>query len=192
MRRYFLILAALIFLAQLVQAQAPARTAPSVGGFWYGFGLGAGAVRLSCDICQAETHAGAVAAFRLGGAPSARLRLGLEASGWGEASGDLRRRQGSLTAIAQWRIAPRSRWHATGGAGVTAFRVSEDGLSLSTTVPAFHLGLGYEIPLTPAYALVPALGVSRSLGGSLDLDGQEVVDGAAVTSLHAGLSLLLY
>ena len=58
MRRYFLILAALIFLAQLVQAQAPVRSAPPVGGFWYGFGLGAGPVRLSCDICQAETHAG--------------------------------------------------------------------------------------------------------------------------------------
>jgi hypothetical protein len=189
MRRYFLVVALLLFLAQVVQAQAPR---PTRGGFWYGFGLGIGAIRLSCDLCRPDTHAGAVATLRIGGSPSRQLRLGLEATGWGEPSGDLRRREATLGVAAQWRVAPGSRWVLLGSAGGSWLRISEAGDAITATSPFIHAGVHYEIPLAPAYAIAPSLGVSRSFAGVLRLDGQEVTRGAGLTRAQVGLSLLLY
>jgi len=189
MRRYFLVVALLLFLAQVVQAQAPR---PTRGGFWYGFGLGVGAIRLSCDLCRPDTHAGAVAVLRIGGSPSRQLRVGLEATGWGEPSGDLRRREATLGVAAQWRVGPGSRWVLLGSAGGSWLRISEAGDAITATSPFIHAGVHHEIPLTPAYAIAPSLGVSRSFAGVLRLDGQEVTRGAGLTRVQVGLGLLLY
>jgi hypothetical protein len=189
MRRYVLLVAALLFLAQVVQAQ---QARPPRGGFWYGFGLGAGAIRISCDLCLPDTHAGAVATLRIGGSPSRRLRVGLEATGWGEPSGELRRREATLGLAAQWRLAPGSRWLLLGSTGASWLRISEADDALTATAPFIHLGVSHEIPLAPAYAIAPTLGVSRSFGGVLRLDGSEVTRGAGVTRAQVGLNLLLY
>jgi hypothetical protein len=189
MRRYILVVAFLLFLAQVVQAQ-PAR--PPRGGFWYGLGLGAGALRLSCDLCRPDTHTGAVATLRIGGSPSRQLRLGLEATGWGEPSGDLLRREATIGLAAQWRVNPRARWVLLGSGGASWLRISEAGTAITSTAPFILAGVQYEIPLAPAYALTPTIGVSRSFAGVLRLDGSEVTRGAGVTRVQAGVGLLLY
>ena len=146
----------LVCQADTVSAQQP-RTRE---GFWAAFGLGYGANSMSCGAgCSVNPDAkgGSVtASLKLGGTPSARLRLGSEVNVWiKDLSGGVTESVGNVSAVAYFYPARRSGFFVKGGVGVASVELSQGGSSASQTGVGFLVGLGHDMPVSRKISLTP-------------------------------------
>lgn len=148
---------ALVLCAQLAAAQQAAATRQ---GFWVALGLGYGVNSMSCGSgCTVNSDAkggGATASIKMGGTPSARLRLGGEVNVWTkDLGGGVTESVGNVSAAAYFYPSARGRFFLKGGVGVASVDLSQGSSTASTEGIGFLAGLGYDVRLSRKMSLTP-------------------------------------
>lgn len=178
-------------------AQGPARS-----GFWLEGAIGTGTVRNSCHSCPYVTVAyGSADYFRIGGALSPRVLVGLEV--FALSSSDLalapgaapvEAENGSIAPIVIWYVG-RSGFFLKGGAGLArgSFLVrtaSGQGITTGRTGSSLTFGVGWDIGIARWLALTANLGTYVTAIGDVDVNGT-VVDDLIATVYEAGVGIAL-
>lgn len=167
-------LAAIAILSLLVSGVAWAGDNPHHhGGFFIGFNLGAGTADVTVPSeGDADREWGAAADFRLGGAVTENLLLGLESSGWAKEE-DGSTLSLSTLAFGVTYYPGETGFFLRGGIGFASssyeFELS-NGFTQSKTETGFGLqgAMGYEWRLTQKFAMGPQVEyVYLNIGGDL-------------------------
>ena len=132
----------------------------SRGGFWAGFGLGAGGE--SYDLRDGTGYGGTLyrptVSFRAGGTVSQQLRLGGEVLAWINENGDATESLTSFLFLAQLYPASSSGLYLKGGLGLGRNAVDfRDGYGIGDTGFAGLVGAGWEIRVGRKIYLNPAV-----------------------------------
>ena len=181
----------------VLAAQGPARS-----GFWLEGAIGTGTVRNSCHACGYVTVAyGSADYFRIGGALSPRVLVGLEV--FALSSSDLtlapgaapvEAENGSIAPIVIWYVG-RSGFFLKGGAGLArgSFLVrTASGQAITTKRMGSSLtfGVGFDIGIARWLALTANLGTYVTAIGDVEVDGTPV-DDLIATVYEAGVGIAL-
>lgn len=176
----FLLTAALAFAAPLGAQD------PDDGGFSFGIGVGAGYVRVSCDICQRSRDLGPSAYVRLGTSIQPGLRVAAEATAWTHEVEEERENLGAAMAVLY--LHPRQGpLYVKGGLGYVAYRAGDE---IAANGLAMQLGAGYELRLG-------RVGVSNYINmigssfGSLKNENTTIAQDVSTTLLQFGVALTL-
>jgi hypothetical protein len=130
------------------------------GGFWAGFGLGAGGERfdLRDGLGYSDELYRPTVSIRLGGTPSRQLRLGGEILAWINEQGDAVESLTSFLFVGQLYPAGRAGLYLKGGLGLGRNAVDfEDGYGVGDTGFAGLVGAGWELQVGRRWYLVPAV-----------------------------------
>jgi len=173
--------------ATALSAQAPGGPAGSPAAsernLWVGFGLGAGTLRFTCDLCASGRDGGPSAFVLLGARASPRVRVAVEAGGWTRDDDGVRETlyRGGVTGFYHPR--PESGLHLLAGLGWVGYRADDIGYDSA----ALSVGLGWDWAL-PGGALA-----GWSVGNAVRIDaasfGRFRNDDARVVG-DVGLSLV--
>jgi len=161
--RVFAALVALALAAPAVQAQNPNTRE----GFWWSFGMGAGAAKPNGDFDFVERETGLSGYLRLGGTVSPGLLIGVESNGWVSSNRYSDDSYGFLGPVAMYYPSATGSFYLKGGLGmVTAGNGygGLDGLGFGLS-----LGLGNEFRVGKNFSLNLFANVIQGMG--LDLDG---------------------
>jgi hypothetical protein len=128
-------------------------------GFWIGFGIGGGSVKIQ-DSGQ-DALGGAAAYVRLGGTLGQRWLLGGEAIGWGRSENGVSYTRSNTTVTAMFYPSQNTGFYLKGGLGFSFVNVSTDALgpdlSYSRGGGGLTLGAGFDIQLGDNIYLSPNL-----------------------------------
>lgn len=130
------------------------------GGFWAGFGLGAGGERfdLRDGLGYSDELYRPTVSIRLGGTPSRQLRLGGEILAWINEQGDAVESLTSFLFVGQLYPAGGSGLYLKGGLGLGRSAVDFDnGYGVGDTGFAGLVGAGWELQVGRRWYLVPAV-----------------------------------
>jgi hypothetical protein len=140
------------------------------GGFWLGFGLGAGGESFDPrdGLGYTDELYGPTVSIRLGGTPSQQLRLGGEVLAWFNEEGPAVQSLTSVLLVGQLYPIKSTGLYLKGGAGLGRSAVDfEDGYGVGDTGLAGLLGLGWEVRVGRRLYLNPAVDfVGHRYGGS--------------------------
>ncbi len=166
------------FLLLLAITVAPSGVAAQAdrGGFFIGFGLGAGSLGVE-DGDERETALSGY--FKLGGAINDKVLLGAETNGWvkneSEGGADATVTSASLSAVAYLYPSPTSGFYLKGGVGIARLDLEASGFGLTYTDSengtALSAGVGYDMGFGGRFALTPYANLIYSSfeGGSTNL-----------------------
>jgi len=176
--------------AQLAAAQAP----PARHGFWGAFGLGYGNNSLTCsDGCSFNSTAkggGLTMALKLGGTPSARVRLGGEVNLWTKDQSGETESVGNISATVYFYPAARSGFFLKGGVGVASFQLIRGNSTTIADGIGFLTGLGYDIRVGSKVSLSPIANFYFGHDGDLsDASGGVAIPGIKHAIADVGLSV---
>lgn len=167
-------------------ASAQAREKPD--GVWGGFGLAAGAARVSCQVCDFGTEIGPVVSLTFAAPVSRWISVGVEGGLWTH-SGD---GMSNVSLVIYWYPEPTSAFFFKAGAGLANYRHSQPGsVTARTNGLGFVAGFGYLARVGESVFLGPAIGVRYGRVGTIDAYNdyartQVVFDfGLAVTTYFA-------
>ncbi len=175
--------ALLALTGQPLQAQPQART-----GFWWGFGLGHGWVRVSCDICEGSRGTGWSGTGRLGGTVSRWVRLGAELNGWTRSEAGVDEFLGSVSAVAYWYPSSDGPWFVHGGLGYVTYRIEDSENTLTSSGLGPHFGAGREFRVTSSISAAPYVNALLTPArGTLDFNGNQQAEGVSLWLIQLGL-----
>ena len=170
----------------LTAATADATQPHDRNGFFIGFGLGGGSASLTNSDGESDSDGGGTGQFRIGGAVTPQLTLGLESASWthtySEAGVDFTWTFSVGTFGATWFPIVDQGFFVRGGLGFG--RAQADLAVGSVRVSASEGGLGllaatgYEWRLTRKFALGPQVELTHIAIGGDEIDSITVVDGA--------------
>jgi hypothetical protein len=145
-------------LAVLACLCAVARPAPAQEreGILFGVGFGYGSLGFSCDGCGDERDGSYSGNIRVGYALSPRFLVGVEGQGFykDEPGGYLT--ANTVTGSVYYYPLERTPLFVRGGIGLGLISIGVDGVGTETeTGFGWSLGVGYDIPVGPTYALTP-------------------------------------
>lgn len=144
------------------------------GGFWVGFGLGAGgeAFDLRDGLGYSEALYRPTVSVRLGGTPNQHLRLGGEILAWINEHDDATESLSSFLFIGQLYPAANTGLYLKGGLGLGRNAIDfEDGYGVGDTGFAGLLGAGWEVRVGRRFYLNPAVDVVEHRYGGRGGDG---------------------
>jgi hypothetical protein len=163
-------------------AQTPAATPVEQtferSGFFIGLGLGYGSLDITCDGCEVDREGGLSGYFKLGGAVSSQVLLGVESNGWYKSEEGTSITFGTLTGSVYLYPSPAANFYLRGGAGLATFAVEDFD---TETGFGWSVGLGYDIPIGRKSALTPFANLSFGH-----------INDATVNVLQAGLGINWY
>ncbi|MEZ4585257.1 MAG: hypothetical protein R2909_02525 [Gemmatimonadales bacterium] len=180
----------------LVAFAAPlsAQTAPNRQGFFLSLGLGGGSLGVNCPQCdfQLDDRLNGIAGYlRFGGTVSPNLLVGVEGSGWIKNSEGLERRVAAATLVF---LAYPSRtagfFFKAGAGGIRA--VVEDGIdNLVGEGLVVQGGIGFDLYLSPGFAITPYVDYLYSTGVAADFDGVSLGIDLNPNLLQVGVALTI-
>ena len=175
-----LILAAVLAAgAEPLSAQIPAgRGAPAAevepveprSGTWWAVGLGAGALRFTCDLCAEERDRGPSLLVMLGAYAGPRLRVALEGGGWTRDDDGVREALYRAGVTGFFHPREDSGLHLLAGLGWVGYRADE----LRYDSGSLSVGLGWDFPILSDWTLGNALRIDAGSFGSFKNDGDRV------------------
>jgi hypothetical protein len=159
-----MLVASVVALTLCTPLRAQSAVAPS-RRFWAALDASAAGLRLGGDPYDSPVVGRIAASLHLGVTASRRVALGLEVGAW-QASPPLALSRSVVFGLvgAQWQP---TRWPAwlSGRVGALAYKETAPGGSQrSASAIAVEVGLGYDIPLSPAWALTPHLSYLTTFG----------------------------
>ncbi len=154
----------------LLMATAPLK-AQERKGLFVGFGLGWGSLDLTCDGCEMDRESGFSGNFRIGGAASDKLLVGVESEGWFKSENGGSVSFGTLTGSVYFYPATKG-LYLRGGLGLAVLTASDGFLSDTETGFGYSFGAGYDIPVARKTALTP---YANWMFGSFDGFGANVI-----------------
>ncbi len=165
--------------------------------FWLGGGLGAGAGRLQCGICESEGVQGTSGYFRAGTTLNPRLLVGGEAALWQRSADEGKRRILAFTAGLWWYPKPPAGWFIRAGTGLSRWRAWDQGEAVTSKSLVLVVGAGYEARVGPRLLVSPFINLFGSGSGGLWLESWDEVSyerhrlpsGAHALLLQAGVGL---
>jgi hypothetical protein len=140
-------------------------------GLFVGFGLGWGSLDVTCDGCEVDREAGFSGTFRIGGAVSDKLLVGVESEGWFKSIDGTAISFGTLTASAYFYPATKG-LYLRGGLGLAVLSANDGYSSDSESAFGYSFGAGYDIPVARKTALTP---YANWMFGSFDGGGANVI-----------------
>jgi hypothetical protein len=158
-------------------------------GFWFGAGVGTGVQRVGCDICRGHMDGGWAARVAMGGTISSHLRIGAELHGWTDRTEDIRFRSYSLMPALYWYPSTRTPYFFVGALGLMGYRASDGSESLSSSSLGLTAGAGYEMPLSPGFAIAPFFTYTGSILANLKHDRTDIT-GAQFSLFQLGFALM--
>ena len=178
--------ATVMALAALALA-APVRAQSSNdGGVWLGAGVGAGWVRVSCDVCQTSRDLGPSAFVRIGTSINPILRVAGEATAWTHEAEDVRENLGAAMAVLY--LHPnQGALYFKAGLGYLGYRAGDD---IALNAAGMQLGAGYELRLGEL-ALNNYLNLLSSSFGTLKNESTAIAEDVSTTLLQFGVGLTL-
>lgn len=141
---------------------AAQTTGSSPTGLWYGVGLGAGALRFTCDLCADTRDRGASVTAMIGAWATPAVRVALEGGGWTLDDGGDRETlwRAGLTGFVHPR--PGSGLHLLAGLSWVGYGVDE----ISYDSGALSVGIGWDFPFVPGWTIGNAVRVDAASFGS--------------------------
>jgi hypothetical protein len=156
------------------------------GGIWLGVGVGAGWVRVSCDICQTSRDVGPSAFVRVGKSVRPGLRVAGEVTAWTHEVEAERENVGA--AMAALYIQPREGpLYAKVGLGYVGYRAGEN---IAMNAVGLQLGAGYELRLGEL-ALSNYVNLISSSFGVLKNESITIAEDVSTTVLQFGIAFTL-
>jgi hypothetical protein len=156
-------LCALLAVALATTASAQAQTR---NGFWFGGGLGYGAMGLSCDGCADLGREGSISGFAsAGGTLRQNILLGVELNGWTKSEGASSITMGNISGAAYWYPMPTQGLFLKAGAGYSNLRADDGVTSASDGGLGILAGVGYDIRAGRNLSITPTANWFR---GSFD------------------------
>ncbi len=182
--------------AQVGPRLATAEAEPATRGakgLWMGVGVGAGSSLVTCGICREDRLGGPSGYMGLGATLRPDLLVGAEGTIWVHASEEIDQYLGALTLAAYLYPRRGSGFFVKGGLSGLRYVATEDGSAgeddASATTLGVGLGVGYEFPIRPGYALVPFLNLVASSFGSLSQGGETLASDLNVSLIQFGVGL---
>jgi hypothetical protein len=180
----------------LLAASAAAQSTPAEGrsGFHAAVGLGYGSVGVSCDGCGTTRENNPAIMLRFGGAIRPSIVLSGEVTGWTKDNSDGSTDQFSFVSfVTQWYPQPTNGFYVKGGIGGAALKsVGTDptlgSVELSTTNLGLQGGVGYDLHLSPGFALTPYADFLYAVGADAKLNGGSTGLNVGANMIHVGLA----
>jgi hypothetical protein len=178
--------AAVLLLAALSLAVPLRAQSSDDAGLSLGAGVGAGWVRVSCDICQTSRDLGPSAFLRVATAIKPGLRVAGEVTAWTHEAEDLRENLGAAMAVLYVQPHDGALYFKT-GLGYVGYRAG-DNIALNSA--GMQLGAGYELRIG-GLALSNYLNLIGSSFGSLKNEDTTIADDVRTTLLQFGVAFNL-
>lgn len=186
MRHTPLLLACAVGFAALA-APLAAQRPQTRQGFWIGFGVGDGSLGWECDGCASQSHNGPTGYLKLGGTPSAKVRLGAEIDTWSLDFGPAKVTAVVAAFAVDWYPGASGGFFVKGGVGGSSYFRETASSNAKSSSGALLLGAGYDVRVGRNISLTPMLTFWGS--GKADLED----NGAAINTglRHTGATLQL-
>jgi len=155
-------------------------------GLRLGAGVGAGWVRVSCDICQSSRDLGASAFVRVEKPMKPGVRVAGEVTAWTHEAEDLRENLGAAMAVLYLQPNDGGLYFKS-GLGYVGYRAGDD-IALNSL--GAQLGAGYELRIG-GVALSNYLNLISSSFGSLKNEDTTIADDVRTTLLQFGVAVNL-
>lgn len=160
-------------------------------GFWFQGGLGAGGLKVSCDIlgaveCPDKTEAGGIARIALGGRLSPAIHLGGSLDLWAKSEGEITVSYGSTSLLVMVYPVRTSGFWLNFGTGYSLYTEDAPGAQFEVESISFVSGLGYDIRVGPMLSLTPFLDGVVSAPGKIKLNGVKLPDSDATPMMLGG------
>ncbi len=142
---------------------APAASAAAGSGIWWGVGLGAGAMRLTCDICAADRERGPAVNIMLGATATSSVRVAAEAGGWTYDDDGVRETLFRAGVTGYVYPLPNRGLHLLGGVNWVGYRADQ----LRYDSGALSVGVGWDVAIIGGWTVGNALRLEAASFGSL-------------------------
>jgi hypothetical protein len=182
----------------LATTSAAAQQSAYRKGFWLAFGAGPGYGKGTCGVCVTTRETGPAGQVRVGGTISEHLSASVEGTGWRGDGAVTLRQLAMVSAVGTWYPLPRLGLHGKAGLGGYWYQEEDAVTQLTSQGMALQVGVGYDIPLTPAVAVTPFATLVRSgFGNPSRLDKasgfkQPLFSDLTVSFYQVGLGITLY
>jgi hypothetical protein len=157
-------------------------------GFHAAVGLGSGSAALTCSSCSSDRETSSATMIRFGGAVSPTVVLSGEINGWAQDKGGVKSTLSFVNVVAQFYSEPTSKFFFKAGVGLAAGAQSISGLKLETNSYGLIAGIGYDIGLTPGFALTPYVDYAWMASADAKLNGSGTGVSVGANLLHFGLA----
>jgi hypothetical protein len=144
---------------------------------WWGLGLGAGALRFTCDVCATDRDLGPSLHAVVGTHARSNIRVGLEIGGWSHQDGDVRETVYRAGVVSHLYPKPGSGLHVLGGLGWVGYRAEEFGYDAAN----LSLGIGWDLPLSGGWMVGNTLTIDAASFGSLKNEDTAVARGVGLS-----------
>ncbi len=152
---------------------------------WWGFTLGAGGTRLTCDICQPARDLGPSADVAVGAHARDNLRVGVEAGGWTHDDDGQRESVYRAGVTAQLSPLVDRGLYLVGGFGWSAYRAGDFRLD----APRISVGTGWDLPVVAGWLIGSQVTLDASSLGSLKNDETTVARRVGLSTIRVSIHL---
>jgi len=187
MRKTLRVLAGCAAGVALFATPALAQRPQTRQGFWIGFGFGGGSLNWDCDGCASQKENGPTGFVKLGGTPSAKVRLGAEINSWSLDVGAATISAGVVVFAVDWYPSADGGFFLTGGLGAATYLRRTASSDAESSSGALLLGTGYDIRVGRNISLTPMLTFWGSGNADLEDNGTAINTGLR----HTGATLQL-
>jgi hypothetical protein len=155
-------------------------------GFWLAVTAGAGAARLTCDLC-APRDLGPSVDIAAGAYASPRLRVGVEAGGWTHLEEELEVRETVYRAGVTAQLHPRadSGLQLIGGFGWSGYRAQ----AFRYDAARVTVGIAWDLPLAAGLVIGNSITIDAASFGSLRNQDVKVARGVGLSVVRLGVYL---
>ncbi len=150
-------------------------------GIWWGFGVGGGSLRFTCDLCARERDRGPTLYAAVGAYAAPGLRVGMEGGGWTRDDGAVREEMYRAGLTGFLHPDPESGFHVLAGLSWVGYRADD----IRYDSGALSVGLGWEFEVVPGWAVGNAARIDAASFGSFQNDDDRVAE-------DVGLSLVRF
>ena len=167
----------------------PAASVRQRSGFYFGLGLGGGAMDFACDGCDVASETGFSGFLSVARAVGPKTLLGVESTGWTKNESGTTAQVYSLMANVKEYLSATSGPFLSAGVGLVGYREDTDLGDRSARSAGFSGRLGYEFG-TGKVVFVPYVGLVRTFGGAdMKLNGENARLNIAISNVQLGLSI---
>lgn len=157
-------------------------------GFRAAVGLGFGSSGISCDGCSSSRDNSVSGILRFGGSIRPGVVLGGQVTSWAKNVDGGTESLTFVTFVTQWYPQPRQGFFVLGGVGVAAMDATGDGAELRTNSLGLQAGIGYDINLTPRFAITPYADLLYGTGGNVQVNGTTTNLNVSSNLVHFGVA----